>query len=188
MKNIFKNISNSVIALSVVALIFGVILILYPGLSLVALGITAAVFLVAHGITLIVLDIKARKFYIPFDGMMQGILYIILGILLAIVPESLAMYIGISLGLWIIASGVNGIKLAMALRGTDAPWILMTILNIIDIIAGIAVLLTPIFSAVSVTVCAGVVIIVHAVINISKMISVKKNVKNLERTIIEKIR
>ena len=188
MKTIFNKITNSVIALSVLAILFAVVLIVYPGFSLLALGCVVAVYLIAHGITLIYIGYKARKLYIPYDGAMQGVLYVLLGILLAANPESLAIYIGISVGLWIIVSSINNIKIDVSLKGTGAPWVLMTVLNIIDIIIGVAVLLTPVLSSVSLTVALGCVIIVHSVIHIINMISVKQNVKNLEKAIMEKIR
>ena len=187
MKNIFKNITNYVIVLSILAILIGIVMIVYPGLSLVALGITVAAYLIVHGITLIVLDIKAWKLYIPFDGMLQGILYVITGILLAIYPESISLYIGVFVGLWVIISSFNGIKLASALKNTDAPWVLMIIMNIIDIIIGCLILYTPILASISLTVGIGCVIIVHSVINIINMIMVKKNVKDTANLIKQKL-
>ena len=61
-----------------------------PGMSLVALGIAVAAYLIVHGILLIILDIKAWRLYIPFEGLLQGILCIVLGVLLAKNPESMA--------------------------------------------------------------------------------------------------
>ena len=188
MKNIFKNITNSVILLSILAILLGIVLIAYPGLSLMALGVTVAVYLIIHGITLIILDIKAWRLYIPFEGMLQGILCIILGILLAKNPDYIAVYIGIFMGLWIIVSSFGGIKLASALRGTGAPWVLMIIMNIIDIVIGCLILYSPVLSSVSMTMGIGIVIIVHSVINIVNMITVKKNAKDLEKLLLGKIK
>lgn len=187
MKNIFKNITNSVIVLSILAILLGIVMIVYPGISLMALGITVASYLIVQGITLIILDIKAWRLYIPFDGMLQGILYVIIGILLAMSPEYIAVYIGIFVGFWVIISSFDGIKLASALKRTDAPWVLMIIMNIIDIIVGCIILYTPVLSSISLTVGLGVVVIVHSVINIVNMIMLKKNVKNAEKLIMEKI-
>lgn len=188
MKTIFKNITNSIILLSILAVLLGIVLIVYPGMSLIALGITVAVYLIIHGITLIILDIKAWRLYIPFEGMLQGILCVILGILLARSPEYIAVYIGIFMGLWIIVSSFSGIKLAYALRRTGAPWVLMIIMNIIDIIVGCLILYSPILSSISVTIGLGIVLIAHSVINIINMIMVKKNMRDVEKIIVEKIK
>ena len=187
MKDIFKNITNSVIVLSILAVLLGIVMVAYPGLSLVALGITIAAYLIVHGITLIILDIKAWKMYIPFDGMLQGILCVLTGVLLAMSPEYIAVYIGIFVGLWVIVSSFDGIRLASALRITDAPWVLMIIMNIIDIIIGCIIVFTPVLSSISMTVGLGVVIIIHSVINIVNMIMVKKNAKDTQKLIMKKV-
>lgn len=49
MKAIVKNVTNSVIVLSVLAILLGLVLILYPGMSLVALGCAGAFFFVPRG-------------------------------------------------------------------------------------------------------------------------------------------
>ncbi|MBR0277609.1 MAG: DUF308 domain-containing protein, partial [Clostridia bacterium] len=122
------------------------------------------------------------------EGMLQGILCVILGILLAKNPEYIAVYIGIFMGLWIIVSSFGGIKLASALRGTGAPWIFMIIVNIIDIIIGCLILYSPILSSLSLTIGLGIVLIVHSIINIINMIVAKKNARDVEKLIIKKIK
>ena len=186
MKTIVKNVTNSVILLSVLAVLLGIVLVAYPGISLVALGIAVAVYLIVQGIALVILDIKAWRLYIPFEGLLQGILSILLGVWLAKNPSNIAVYIGIIVGLWIIVSSFSGIKLAFALRWTGAPWILMIVMNIIDILIGCLVLYSPILSSLSLTMGLGIILIVHAVINIIYMFVVKKNAKDVEKLIIEK--
>ncbi len=73
MKTIVKNITNSVILLSALAVLLGIVLVAYPGMSLVALGVAVAVYLIVQGIVLVILDIKAWRLYIPFEGMPKGI-------------------------------------------------------------------------------------------------------------------
>ncbi|MBQ7718246.1 MAG: DUF308 domain-containing protein [Clostridia bacterium] len=182
-----KNLTNSVIWLSILAILLGIVLVAYPGLSLVALGLTVAAYLIIHGITLIIIDIKAWRLYIPFNGLLQGILCIILGILLAKYPANIAVYIGVALGLWIIISGFEGIKLSAALRGTGAPWVLMLIMYIIDIIIGCLAIFSPVLSSLSLTIGIGCVLIAHAIISIIDMIVVKKNAKDFENLIVEKL-
>lgn len=187
MKTIVKNVTNYVILLSVLAILFGIVLIAYPGMSLVALGIAVAAYLIVHGIGLVILDIRAWRLYLPFDGMLQGILCVILGVLLAKDPGSIAAYIGIVMGLWIIVSSFGGIRFAYAIRWTGAPWVLMIIMSIIDILIGGVILYSPVLSSLSLTIGIGAVLIVHAVINIVYMIVIKKNVRDVEKMIVEKM-
>ena len=118
--------------------------------------------------------------------MLQGILSVILGILLAKDPGSIAVYIGVAMGIWIIVSSFEGIRFACALRWTGAPWVLMIIMSIVDIIIGALILYSPVLSSLSITVGIGVVLIVHAVVNIVYMFVIKKNAKDVEKMIVEK--
>ena len=113
----------------------------------------------------------------------MSVLSVILGVLLAKDPGSIAAYIGIVLGLWIIVSSFGGIRFAAALRGTGAPWVFMIIIHIIDILIGGCVLYSPVMSSLSLTMGVGIVLIVHSVINIVYMIMVKKNVKDFEQVL-----
>lgn len=187
MKDILKKISNAVIVLSVFGILLGIILAVYPDTSLTALGIVIASYLIISGIVLIILDIKAWRMYIPFDGMLLGILNIILGILLMRSPDSIAVYIGVVMGVWIIFSGFGGIRTGAALRWTGAPSGFMIVMGIVDIIVGSLVLYSPVLSSLSLTIGAGVVLIIHSVINIIYMILIKKNIKEVEKLIAEKI-
>ena len=181
MKAIVKNITNSVIVLSILAVLLGIVLVAYPGISLVVLGIMVASYLIVLGVTLIIVDIKAWRYFIPFNGLLPGILSVILGVLLAKDPGSIAAYIGIVMGLWIIISSFGGIRFAAALRGTGAPWVFMIIMNVLDILICGCILYSPVLSSVSLTMGIGIVLIVHSVINIINMIIVKKDVKDLEQ-------
>ena len=181
MKTVVKNITNAVICLSILAILLGIALVVYPGMSLVVLGAVVAAYLIVLGVTLVIVDIKAWRYFIPFDGLLPGILSVILGVLLAKDPGSIAAYIGIVMGVWIIVSSFGGIRVAAALRGTGAPWVLMIIVHIIDILIGGCVLYSPVLSSVSLTMGIGIVLIVHSVVNIVSMIMMKKNVKDLEQ-------
>ena len=183
MKAIVKSITNSVIVLSILAVLLGIVLVAYPGISLVVLGIIVASYLIVLGVVLVIVDIKAWRYFIPFNGLLPGILSVILGVLLAKDPGSIAAYIGIVMGLWIIISSFGGIRFAAALRGTGAPWVFMIIMNILDILIGGCILYSPVLSSVSLTMGIGIVLIVHSVINIINMIIVKKDVKDLEQIV-----
>lgn len=187
MKDILKTISNTVIILSGLGVLLGIVLAVYPDSSLAVLGIVIALYLIISGIALIVIDIKAWRLYIPFDGMLLGILNVVLGVLLMKSPDSIAVYIGVVMGVCIIFSGFGQIRTGAALRWTGAPWGSMVIMGIIDIIIGAMVLYSPVLSSMSLTIGVGIVLIIHSVINIVYMIMLKKYAREVEMLITEKI-
>lgn len=177
MKNLLNGISTCVIIISVLSLVLGIVFVAYPGGSLVALDIILGVYLVIQGIVMVVLGIRALIKHAPFEGILPGILSLILGILFLENLGTWAAILGIALGIWLIVHCISGIRLALNMRGTGAPWVLLVILNVLGICAGAFVVLAPIdFSAVYMWVL-GIALIVEAIINIINMIVVKKFAK-----------
>lgn len=183
MKEQFKRITTSIICSSILAFIVGLIMVINPGLSLQAIGIIAGIYIIVHGIVLIALDFKFNKLYIPFDSILIGILSIILGIILMVMPNVLSVILGLVLGVWIILSSINIIKMSVAIREAYSGWVWLLILGILDLIAGCIILFNPFVSSISLTMLVGIIIMVHAVISVVDMIIVKKDAKDIEKAI-----
>lgn len=188
MKEVFNKTTNSVIISSILACIVGIIMVAFPNISLTTIGIVAAIYIILHGIALIVLDIKARDFFIPFDGMISGVLSIVLGFVLIFMPNVLTTIFTIALGVWIVVSSINLIKMSMMVKGIDEQWFLLLILGILDVIAGIIVIFNPFAASLSLTVFAGMMIIVHSVITFVDMIILKKDAKEFSKVVEAKIK
>ena len=189
MKSIVKTMTTIAIVFSVLAILVGVSLIAYPVASILVYGIMFGIYLLVEGIMLVVMSIRARRLHTPLDGLFKGILSIILGIMLLenANAEWMAAYFGIIIGIDIIITGIIGITVSLSFRREGAPWVLSLILNIISIIFGAMVLYSPIFSALTFAVFAGIVLIVEAILNIVLMIILRKNAKEVEKIITEKI-
>lgn len=188
MKEIFKRTINMAISLSILSCVVGLIMIINPSLSIKTIGIIISIYIILHGIVLIVLDIKSTKYFIPFDGMMTGILSIILGILLLGKPNVISTIFAITIGVWIVLSSINTIKMSIVLKEEDVPWALLLILGIIDLSAGVIVIFNPFEASISMIVFAGVMIMLHSIINIVDLFIIKKDVRKIEKAITKKIK
>ena len=158
-KEIFKRTTNSVICSSILAIIVGIILVVSPDMSIKTISMIAAIYIIIHGVLLVVLDIKAAKYYVPFDGLLTGIISIILGVVLLGRPNILSTIFTIAIGIWITLSSINIIKLSLI------------------------VIFNPFEASLSIAVFAGLMIIAHSVINIVDMLVIKKEVKNISKAI-----
>ena len=187
MKAALKNVTTSVIFLAVLAILFGAVMIVYPGATLATFGWVFAVYLIAHGLILIIVDIKAWRLHIPFAGFLSGLLYLILGVLLAAHPETFQPYIGLYASIWLIVSAINGIKLACALRGISSNWWVLLIINILNVAFGVLYLLVPELLANALTVVIGVMLIVYAITAIATMVTVKKEAQSIEKKITDQL-
>ncbi len=188
MKEIFKKATNSIICSSVLACIVGLIMVLNPNMSVKTIGTIVACYIIFQGIVFIFLDMKASRYFIPFDGILSGIVSIVLGILLISKPDMLSTILAIVVGVWISLASVNTIKLSLALKKYDTPWILLLLLGILDLISGIIVVLNPFEASISMTVLAGIMIMAHSIITIADMIVIKRDVKRISKAIETRIK
>ena len=181
MKDLFKRVTTSILISSIIAFIIGLIMVIIPDISLQTIGITIGIFAILPDIVVIAIDFAVHNIYIPFYGIMSGILSIIVGILLVAMPGILSTVFGIALGIWIILSSINIISVAIAVRKGVSNWGLILLFGIIDLIAGIIILFNPFASSLSIIVLGGIVIMVHSVVNIIDMIIIKNNAKEVAK-------
>ena len=181
MKEIFSKVANSIIISSIVALIVGIIMIMFPDVSIKTMGIVAAVYIIIQGVALLYVDTLASKFYLPFDGFFSGIVSIIIGIILLFRPAVVPVVFTIGLGIWIIITSINYIRVAIKIRKTKLPWIVILVLGILDLLAGLLMIFNPFEATLSIVLFAGIMIIVHSVINIIDVIIIKKDIKEISK-------
>lgn len=179
MREILNRQINSYIVSALLAFVIGLIMVLFPKLSVETIGILAAAYIITHGIVLIYLDVKATKYYIPFDGFLPGVFSILMGIVLCYKPSILPVIFTIVFGLWIISASISFIKVALHLRNTNLPWLSILLLGVLDLIAGFVLLINPFASTISIIVFTGIMLMIHSVINIMDILVIKKNLKDI---------
>lgn len=188
MKEYFKKITTSVLVLSIIAFIIGLLMAVIPGISLQVMGVVVGVFVIIQGCVLILLNFLAHSIYIPFYGIMSGILSVVVGLILIAMPNALSTIFAIALGIWIILSSVNTISIAISVKDAVSNWYLWLILGIIDLICGFIILFNPFASSLSIVVLGGIIIMIHSVITIVDTIMIKRDAKEIAKTFTSKIK
>lgn len=180
---------NSSICISIMFIIIGIIMVLTPKMSLEILGVILSVILIINGIILMITDIKLNNNFIPVDILPASILSILLGIMMLIYPNILSIIIPLILGTWFIMTSIFKIRLTLYLsKIKNTPWILLMLISILSIVCGFILILNPIDSSVAITLFIGIVIIVYAISDITNMIVLKRNIKNLTKYFKENIK
>lgn len=183
MKEVFKRATTSIICSSIIAFLIGLTMVLLPNASLQTIGIIVGTYIIIHGMVLIAMEFKANMYYVPFDGIMHGVISILIGILLIAVPSVLSIAFTLVLGIWIVLSSINIIKMSMVIRDETADFVWLLLLGLLDLFIGIMILFNPFATLLSITVFAGIVIMAHSMINIVDMLVLKKDVKSLNNAI-----
>lgn len=189
MKKKLNSFINSSICVSIMFIVLGIIMVIFPKTSLTVLSISLSILLILNGIYLIIIDVKLNDRFIPIDMLPTGILSILLGAIMLIYPNTLSIIIPIVLGTWVIITSILKLRLAISLRNfKNTPWILILIISILSIICGFILILNPTITSITLTLFIGIMIIVYAISDIIDMIVLKKQVKNLAKYFKENIK
>ena len=171
---------NYSILISILLTILGIVMIIFPKTSLNTFAIILAIFLIIGGIYLIILDIRMHENLIPVDTLFQGILSIIVGILMFIYPDTLSIIIPIALGTWFILGSIVKLRISLPLRYIDSSLVTITIiLSILSIICGIVLIINPTITSITITLLAGITLVIYSISDIIDMIIFKKNIKEI---------
>ena len=184
MKELFRKITTSSIIMSILLILLGLILVIYPNISLASFAIVAGIYLIIEGFHLIYQDVTSRFVLIPVDGLLPGILSIIFGFMFLARPEVMQSVITLIVGVWIIVKSCNSIKLALSLKDVkESDYVLLLVLSILEIILGIIVLVNPEIASISIVSFIGLMLIIYSIINIVEMIMFNRDVKDFEKII-----
>ena len=184
-----KQFVNYSIFSSILFIILGGLMALFPELSLSVFSYFIAMMGIIFGIYLIILDIMNRNNLIPIDTLISGILLLIFGILLFMYPGTLNMLIPIVLGIWFIVSGVNQLKISGYIKEVSNSSFILTILcGIISIICGVVFIFNPLTSSSVVTMVSGMFIIIFSISNIVDAIVFKRHIKKIGKEIEKRIK
>lgn len=96
-------------------------------------------------------------------------------------PTSIATLVTIILGIYILASSINYIRLSIELKDEDIPWILMLIIGILDLIAGFIIIFNPFEASISLAIFIGIILIVNAICNIIDTLTLRNNIKKIKK-------
>lgn len=181
MKKIINKFTNSIILVSIISIIIGLLFIIYPDISIKTIGIIIAIYMIIHGIILCIFNFQTRDIFYQIDSLFGGIISIILGIVIILKPTHLTSLLTIILGVYILASSITNIRLSIDLKDEDIPWILMLIIGIIDLLAGLVIIINPFEASISLTIFIGIMLIVHAICNITDIFTLKINIRKIKK-------
>ena len=125
----------------VLALIFGVLVLVWPGLTVFALAIAFAAYVIVDGIGMLASGTghghRARWAYVA-----AGVLGILAGILAALLPGLTALFLVLLAGAWAVVTGV--LEVAAAFRHSPGArrWT-SALVGVISVLAGVFILARP---------------------------------------------
>ena len=179
MLSVVKRELNVSVITSLIYVVIGVIIVMYPEKVLDVISTGISILAIVSGIIVTVINIANLK---EEGTLLLGIFLLVIGIALLIYPNSLNVLLSLLIGIWFISSSVTRIKFAILIKDVkEVNWSFIMVNSIVTLIIGISFVFAPLSSAVFITTISGILMVIYAVLDIIEVLFIKKNMKILEK-------
>ncbi|KAA0961019.1 hypothetical protein FQ142_09145 [Microbacterium sp. ANT_H45B] len=165
----------------VIALLAGIVLLVWPVKSAVIVTGIFASYLVVAGLVYIGLAVFSRieGGWARIGHIVLGLIYIVAGVIafanLGVAAATLALVVVIFIGISWIVDGV----VALSLLGQDGSRVWTLLYALLSIVAGIVVLFSPLYAAAVLWLVLGVSLVALGLVQIVRAITLGKDAKNV---------
>ena len=135
------------------ALVFGVLVLVWPGITLLALAFVFAAYMLADGIGMIVSGVGARGGR-RWSYVLAGVVGVIAGLAAAFWPGVTVLVLAVWAGAWAVVTGV--LEIAAAVRREDSGRWWTALAGVLSIIAGLFILIWPAIGALALATVLGI--------------------------------
>ncbi len=183
MERILKRIKTNVMVSAFICMTLGIILVVWPGLSVKVVCMAIGVVLVINGIS------RLMNFIFGRDGSVFSQMNLIMGIIITVIggwilfqPGTIIAMIPILVGIIIVIHGINNLQQTMSLcQSRYDKWWVALLLALVTIGFGVLLIFNP-FAAVDTLIrFIGIFLIYDGVSDIWIMSRVSKNVKEVRQ-------
>lgn len=180
-KKINEYINLSIIT-SILFVVLGILILLFPNTILNIFSYSTAVLAIITGLYFIVLEIRTKNNLIAIDSSLFGVLLLVLGFIIIAHPNAFKTIIPLALGIWFITSSVMKFRITTILKNENfGIYLFSLIMTILSIICGVLFILNPIESSKVITSTFGLIMIIYSISDICEMIIFKKNIKKINK-------
>lgn len=171
------------ILISILLCALGVVLLIYPEVSLSVLTCVIGVLLICYGIFKLIGYFSKDLFRLAFQfDLAFGLLMIAAGILLLARPQRMVTLLGFLIGILVLTDGLFKIQTALDARrfGLRTWWLILT-LAVLSSAAGLMLMCDPLLGANLLIVFAGICLIAEGLLNLCVAISAVKITKQRDK-------
>jgi uncharacterized membrane protein HdeD (DUF308 family) len=141
-EQLFKGSGTALIIRGAAAVVFGVLVVLWPGVSVLALVFLFGIYAIFDGVANIV-HYVTRKRRRSVWQLVGGIVSVLAGIVAFAWPGITALTLALVIGLWAVILGVSQIALAFEVKKTVGSWWLWLVTGIITTLFGLFLVILP---------------------------------------------
>lgn len=150
-----------VLARGVVAVAFGVVALIWPGLTVLALAVVFGIWAFVDGAGALVQAFRPGDAAHRLAYALFGLLGLVAGVLALAVPGLTVLVLATVVGAWAVVSGVSEIVAAIRLRKQITGEVFLGFAGVVSVIAGVLVLIHPIAGVFGIALLVGIYALLH---------------------------
>ncbi len=175
------------IVVSALFCLFGLLLLIYPGVSVSIIGVAAAIMLIIFGLTKLTGFFSRDLYRLAFQyDLASGILLVALGVLLLMSPDRAMSFLCLILGIAVAVDGWFKVQMALdAHRFGLKSWWLILATGVLTGLIGLVVAFRPTASAEALMMLLGISLLAEGLMTLCVTLCAVKIVRNQQPDIIE---
>lgn len=175
-----KDLWWAVLLRGVFAVVFGIVALVWPSVTVWALVVVFGAYAIVDGISAIVRAVQARKVESGWMWwLLGGVVSLVAGIVAFVWPGITALAAVFVIGIWAIMGGILEIAGSFRLRKLDgaAHWIVLLVAGILELLFGIVLVFFPVSGILSIVWLVGVFAVLFGVLFVVSAFQVRSAAK-----------
>jgi uncharacterized membrane protein HdeD (DUF308 family) len=155
------NPERTLITRGVIAIAFGVLALVWPTVTVLALAVVFGIYALVDGFMRIVDTVRDRDRAHRWISIIGGVLSIAAGVVSLVWPGITAVALALLIGAWALVTGVSEIVAAIRLRKQIRGEAFLAIAGLLSVIAGVVILFRPIAGALGIAIIIGIFAVIY---------------------------
>jgi uncharacterized membrane protein HdeD (DUF308 family) len=166
MQQLLNNYRNMFLFRGLAAIVFGVLTLVWPKLTVLALVLLFGIFAIISGITVVVAALQHREEHGWGVLLFEGILWLLVGVVALIWPGVTALSFLYLLAAWAIITGILELVAPLSFPMSGGRGLLMVLSGLVSIVFGIVIAVQPAAGLLAVVWLIGIYAIVFGVLQL----------------------
>jgi uncharacterized membrane protein HdeD (DUF308 family) len=166
MQQLLNNYRNMFLFRGLAAIVFGVLTLVWPKLTVLALVLLFGIFAIISGITVVAAALQNREEHGWGVLLFEGILWLLVGVVALIWPGVTALSFLYLLAAWAIITGILELVAPLSFPMSGGRGVLMALSGLVSIVFGIVIAVQPAAGLLAVVWLIGIYAIVFGVLQL----------------------
>ena len=166
MQQLLNNYRNMFLFRGIAAIVFGVLTLVWPKLTILALVVLFGIFAIISGIAVVAAALQNREEHGWGLLLFEGILWLLVGAVALVWPGVTALSFLYLLAVWAVITGILEMIAPLSFPMSGGRGVLMVLSGLISIIFGIVIAVQPVSGLLAVTWLIGIYAIVFGILHL----------------------